>query len=150
MASVNGKYLLNKLESKVFIVPVKEFRSFVAVLLLALWLPATSHCLLEDAGWIHHSDCCDSGDDADGPGHDAADGVCQIEKAAFHLPKFQRVFVKTLPDFLWYPLALNDLHRAETVPPDILSRAAPPPALRATWQFSFRTALPPRAPSFVS
>ena len=142
--------MLNKSASEVFIVPVKKFRSFTALLLLALWMPATSHCLLEDAGWIHHSDCCDPGDGADEHGHDGADGICQVEQGGFHLPKFQWVLAKTFPDFLCHQLSLTGLLHPETIPPDILRRAPPPPALDAAWQFSFRTALPPRAPSFVS
>ena len=134
----------------VFLSPVRRVYVILALLLAALWVPMTSHCLLEDAGWIHHDKCCDTGDDGDGTGHDAADGICQVEKAGFRLPKLQQVLAEALPDFLTPQLTLDGLLRVETIPPDILTRAGPPPTLRVTWQFSSRTALPPRAPSFVS
>ena len=126
---------------------VTRLGKILAIMLAVLWVPIASHCLLEDAGLIHHSDCCNSDGDND---HDAADGICQVEKAGFQLPKFQRVLAEALPYFLTPQLTLDSLLRVEAIPPDILSRAGPPAALRGTWQFSFRTALPPRAPSFVS
>ncbi|MBI3878564.1 MAG: hypothetical protein HY301_00665 [Verrucomicrobia bacterium] len=129
---------------------MRRFNVILAPLLAVLWLPMTSHCLLEDAGLIHHDKCCEQGDGTDEHDHDAADGACQIEKAGFQLPKFQRVLAEALPDFHSPQIALDELLRVETIPPDILTCAGPPPTLRATWQFSSRSALPPRAPSFVS
>ena len=53
---------------------VSKRRVFLAIFLLALWLPATSHALLEDFGFIHQ-------EVAHASGHDGADGLCLIEWA---------------------------------------------------------------------
>ena len=44
---------------------------------------------------------------------------------------------------------LSELASLADAPPAVV-RTAIPPELSVSWQFSFRTALPPRAPSFVS
>src|SRR5262245_30358007 len=57
---------------------LNRLKSIVTGLLLALWLPATSHSLLQQAGWVHteHADEADAPDtDND---HDAADGICCV------------------------------------------------------------------------
>lgn len=37
---------------------MRRFRAFAALVLLALWLPATLHCALEEAGLFHQDGCC--------------------------------------------------------------------------------------------
>ncbi len=37
---------------------MRRFRAFAALVLLALWLPATLHCALEEAGLLHADGCC--------------------------------------------------------------------------------------------
>ncbi|MBI5772854.1 MAG: hypothetical protein HZA89_03810 [Verrucomicrobia bacterium] len=130
----------------VFLSAVNRLKTIVAMMLLAVWLPATSHCLLEIAGVIHESDCCANAQGAEEPGHDAADGNCQIEAGNYRLPKpgsfvLSPVFMPCLSLLLVSPAL--DL----TAPVPGFGANAPPPELPVSWCFLWRTALPARAPS---
>ncbi len=132
-------------------------KHIVALVLLTLWVPLTSHELLEQAGFIHHSghvaavvavpDSHDHGADPEG-GHDAADGLCRIDWGGSPL-KVLPTAVLVLPP--WMTAGLDVLCRftgassEEATPPDW--SLTPPPAGAMSWQFSFRAALPARAPS---
>ena len=118
---------------------------------MALWLPATSHALLEQTGWIHteHTDA-DGASDTDND-HDAADGICLVASNYVHVPQ---------PDSADSPLALASvsfslmlatlLEASIAAPNGPDPPGAAPPELSHTWQFSSRASLPPRAPSLIS
>jgi hypothetical protein len=122
---------------------MQRWRAFFAVCMLALWLPATSHVLLEQSGFIHHpqADAANADDDYD---HDAADGICSVSlqvAAVQHVGPSHAVF---------YVLAVM------SVQPLVTSAAAErvscrsglaPPILQSSWQFLLRTAQLGRAPS---
>jgi len=118
----------------------------VAVLwLLTLWVPATSHALLESAGLIHTSDSQHDDD------HDAADGLCV--NAASHVQAPQANLHVSFA-----PLVQFEVWLAATAVVDgsVLEATGPappgaaPPELPQTWHFISRTALPARAPSLTS
>ena len=120
----------------------------MALLLVALWVPLTCHGLLEQAEWIHqkdghsHSDC---GDEQ----HDAADGLCRIESndCPLKTPHFQIAsFAGPLDISIACVSSAECLIFAAGLPPP----GADPPELVHNWQFALRTALSPRAPSFLS
>jgi hypothetical protein len=129
---------------------VNHWKALIALLLALLYVPATCHCLLEDAGLIHRSECCVSDNATDDHGHDAADGICQVESASFVLPQPAKLAAKFIPVFVAHPFEPYGLLSSERLQPDILPCATSPPGLQAGWQFSHRTALPPRAPSVIS
>jgi hypothetical protein len=125
------------------------FKTLATALLLVCWLPATSHALLEQAGWIHtaHEDAEDHSTDND---HDAADGICHVAPTKVQPPQ---------PEIHGGPLlvsaSLSLTH--DTLFNASLSMASgpdppgvAPPELSHIWQFSFRASLPPRAPSLIS
>ena len=126
---------------------MKRIKVAVTMLLLALWVPLTSHSLMEQLEWIHqergHSHS-DSGD-AD---HDAADGLCRIESNDCPLttPHFETALFAVPLDAS--PGRVGDaeclIFGAGLAPP-----GAAPAELVQNWQFVFRTALSPRAPSFL-
>ena len=126
---------------------VNWLHRIIAMLMLAAWMPAASLCLAECAGLIERGDCCpdESSDDAD----TAAYSCCLLASGSYK----------------------SDTHRPLVLAPDAIATARrvslisvlpssdglasspltlSPPELRVTWQFFFRTALPPRAPSFAS
>jgi len=119
-------------------------RVFMTVILLALWLPAGSHALLEEAGWIHAEHA-----DADHE-HDAADGICHVTSSHVRAPH-PELTAGPLLQWACLLVAFAELCEASHVlpkgpdPPGVA-----PPELSSTWQFSFRASLPARAPSLIS
>ncbi len=110
----------------------------MAVLMLAIWLPGTSHILLESAGVIHEQHSADSDFD-----HDAADGLVLLPSGV-NAPVMSVTLVCVLPDVVAL-LPESFAGRATRI---VGSGTSPP--LRNVWHFLHRTALPVRAPSFVS
>jgi hypothetical protein len=132
---------------------VIRLRSIVSVLLVAFWLPASSHALLQYAGLIHgqHAD-----HDADSPGsheddtdnHEAADGNCVLSSTHVGVPVPDAAVMPILfcaPGLDWTSEFHVELHPSGLAPP-----GPAPPHLSHCWQFSSRTALPARAPSRIS
>ena len=130
--------------------------------MLAAWLPASSHSLLEYAGLIHerhaehtgHADHAHHDTDASGShehdsdNHEAADG--KFASASSHVSVPQPVAV-AMP-MLFSGLGLDwisELH-IERQPSGLAPPGTAPPQLSHCWQFSFRTALLARAPSQIS
>lgn len=133
--------------------PVPGFQRIIAALLVAFWLPASSHSLLEYAGVIHerhaNHDADSSGShEHDADKHEAADGKCVFSSTHVNVPA---------PDAAANP-ALNcsigldwsSELKAECHPSGLAPPGTAPPQLSHRWQFSFRTALPARAPSLIS
>ena len=115
------------------------------MVMVALWLPAASHCLLEDIGWIHEDPAAADGDF----GHDAADGNCHLVASN---PSLKWLGL-TEDILLWNPGLLAVDWSFEALPnvskPDVPGTAPPSKRLHC-WQFLFRAALPARAPSLAS
>jgi hypothetical protein len=139
---------------------VRRLKTIVTLMLVALWLPASSHALLQHAGVIHvihsHDDQGEHRHDADSSGshehdadnHDAADGLCLVSSG-----KVSPAKPDALPLLPWLMATV----RSAAEPTSALHAhcgPSPPgtaaPDVSRGWQFSFRAALPIRAPSFVS
>ena len=139
---------------------VKPVHIIVTLLLLALWLPASSHALLQHVGFIHqihaHDEHADDGHAADSPGshehdtnnHDAADGLVLAPAG-----KVQAPLPVLAPMLAWLTLPLvMALHESSgsALHSGLSTPGTAPPELSPCWQFSSRTALPVRAPSLAS
>jgi hypothetical protein len=108
-----------------------------AVVLLAVWLPATSHCLLEHALVIPKDECCPSE-----PSEKSGSVCCSLAAGNYKVEQADLVlFASTM--------------RADT-PIGFSTRISEPqitagvPHYQSSWQFLQRTALPVRAPSIAS
>jgi hypothetical protein len=130
---------------------VKRLAHYVALVLVALWLPASSHAVLLGAGFIHSEHGASHGhhhhDGQHNLGHDLADGVCRFVSgdSQVHAPA-----VVVLPLSAWLEEQLSGTPCPTSVGHfgiDPLGTA--PPDLPVAWQFSSRTALPGRAPSLL-
>ena len=126
---------------------VNWLHRIVAMLMLALWMPAASLCLDECAGIVERGDCC--ADESSGPANAAEHPCCFLASGHYKSPDDRPqvsapVMLATaqLPSLISFSPPAEDL----VLP----SLASCPPDLPVTWQFSFRTALPPRAPSVAS
>jgi hypothetical protein len=117
---------------------------------LALWGLAAMHCNLETLpGMEFLRSCCFV--DSSTASHNGCEGDgCEAVENAKYLPGQASVSVPQPALFLALgvsaveaPLPKLRLYHCTNPDPD------PPPDLSKAWQFSFRTALPPRAPSFI-
>ena len=118
---------------------------FVAVLLLALWLPATLHCRLEGLGLDALFSCAD--DAAKTTGSGCTDDGCQsLEDGQFALGK-TRIDPAVLPLLACagVPCFLRDAP-LKTAPEIVVDSAEDMAPWQRTWQFARRAALPARAP----
>ena len=132
---------------------VKLLRSIVTVLLVAVWLPASSHTLLEYFELIHqvhadHDTDSDGSHEHDADNHEAADGKCALASTHVSVPGPNMVASSLLFGLLGVG-SPSELH-VERQPSGLAPPGTAPPQLSARWQFSFRTALPARAPSLIS
>ena len=122
---------------------MRRVRSIIALLLLALWLPATLHCDLEAAGiddllGLHHHEISSQPHCPDGPCH-------SIEGLSYKLDSIVlKVAQPNLPiSSVEWISAVVDFSFAPVTP---LFHSTAPPGLAATWQFSHRTAALNQAP----
>jgi len=127
-------------------------KTFVLAI-IAFWALMTNHCGVESLSGLEFLACSPQSDSAPHQPKDCGDdsdacatvesGLYRAEEggiAAAKAPAIAATFaIAILPD-----LAAND-SLADQFAPD-----PSPPEQARVWQFSFRTALPPRAPSLIS
>ena len=124
----------------------------MAVLALAvLWLPVSVHCQLEQLPGLEFLSCCDH-EDTTAPHQDddcEGDACAVVESGLYKIEERQAALPAPDLEALEFATLLSDpaLTFADVGRP-VCSTA--PPELFASWQFSLRTALPPRTPSLVS
>ena len=129
---------------------VQRIKTVVAVLLALIWLPAVSCCLIDASGLLGKQECCskEHSHRPSVPGN--CDQPCGALASASYLPQQSHLLI-IAP--IGVPLFDSAFPLLEIRRPDGVGRELPataPPELAGHWQFSFRTALAPRAPSFAS
>jgi hypothetical protein len=119
--------------------------------MLVVWLPATSLCLVETAGFLSSDGCCPSGETNSTPANEStADSTCCVLAWGNYKANEDDRPIISSPLFTYFLIAnLPELTERDATP-QWNSVTSSPPELVKGWQFSFRTALLPRAPSFVS
>src|SRR5262245_10617186 len=128
---------------------VQRIKATVAMVLALVWLPAVSCCLIDASGLFGKQDCCSTehAHPAAAPGN--CDQPCGVLASASYVSQQDQLVVpaplaELLADDVFSPVELQRPGIGRDLP------ATAPPEIAGHWQFSFRTALPPRAPSFVS
>lgn len=126
---------------------MQKLRAIAVVALAALWVAVGAHCLLEQVSGFRFLRC-DGPRSASPPGSHCSDEGCQTVESGQYLPTAQTATEVSFEMLLLEPLSLAEI----ALPADVSSGVvtAVPPDLPRTWQFSFRTALPARAPSSLS
>lgn len=115
---------------------------FAALLLLALWLPATMHCALESAGLISSSSICTDGSND----HCAGDNCTQLEGSLFK-QKTDELQVMSPDLFVRACFLCPHLPPAAARAEPIVQPPDHPQNWVTTWHFVRRAAPSPRAPS---
>ena len=131
---------------------MRNLKTMLTLLLAIVWLPVSSHCLLlESASNLEFLSCCAHEDTTTAHHEDeCATDSCAVVEVAQYKSSFQRVTVPPL-----------DTHVAFELPPSLVTSLKSTAIaahqtgdalaqLLVAWQFSVRTAAPPRAPSLVS
>lgn len=123
---------------------------FIAILLLALWLPATMHCALEKLpGFAFLQTCCGDNEDQQESG-DCGQDVCGAVESGLYKLEDNSVSVSAKAETSGSNLgSWKMIPRSAPVQQRELPSPAPP-EIAGSWQFSLRAALPVRAPSCVS
>lgn len=129
--------------------PVSALTKTMVVVLLALWGLATSHCDLEQVPGFEFLACCQHPDTAPHQDKDCDEDGCAVVESGLYKMEAQAASAPMPLLVLSVLLPLWEA-TAPSVHPPVESLSSAPPELPRVWQFSFRTALPPRAPSFVS
>ena len=130
------------------LVRVKWLKTVAMFGFLAFWLVASNHCRLEQIPGLNFIACCEQGDGEPTQDKDCeTDGCAALESGFYKMEDGQAsVCAPQLAVLsLLLPLLSVQVQPVSTVTPDSV-----PPELPVTWQFSFRAAAPPRAPSLVS
>ncbi len=124
-----------------------NFKVMAAVLAL-LWLPLSSHCTWEHLPGLELFSCHTEAEPAPHQDDDCqSDGCAAVESGSYKIE--EQPF--TIPAQLLVPCIVQLLPSVVTPSlHDGAAPASPPPELSCNWQFTFRAAAPPRAPSFVS
>ena len=119
---------------------VSQLKTTIAAVLLILWIPATSLCLLENAGLISRNDDCPAGQSSESsPCCALASATYKMDEspaAAAPLPVLTIAWFVDLPKLIRAPAQFAGSESGVS-----------PPELSQSWRFSFRAALTPRAPS---
>lgn len=129
---------------------VNWLKRIMAVMLLALWTPTTSHCLIESAGLLPDFLCCADACSPHGTDGDDDEDSCQSLESAPYKVDENDASVKAWIIAALVPELVEVFRLSENVPQPTVFIPDRPAELPVTWQFSRRTALAPRAPSFVS
>ncbi len=117
----------------------------LALALVALWPLATNHCQLEASTGLAMFQCAHSESQGD-----CTDGVCDSVESGFYRSEEGQILSATM--FILASFYSTELLLPAPAPRDGISLCVTtaPPECPASRQFVFRTAAPPRAPSFVS
>ena len=120
---------------------VSRLLQLIAVLLALLWLPITAHCSLETLPGLEFLEC-----ESDASKKDCEEDACaQIERPSYKISDTETIVPE--PQLaIWFELIFPREVPVDSPQPS----TAAPPEISPGWQFLFRVALPPRAPSFVS
>ena len=129
---------------------VRSLRIIFFALTAFAWLSMTMHCQLEKVPGFEFLACLTESNCHSTESSSKGDaGCCSAEKSEYKAEQL-RITIQT-PDLLAISAApLLDLANSLPAEVSIGILTAGPPELPTSWQFSFRTALPPRAPSLAS
>jgi hypothetical protein len=132
---------------------MRAWRTLLIGVITILWVVAGSHCLLETLPGFAFLSCGHHPEAAQTRAHHASDcgddGCDAVELGFYTQPEHLTALVKPAPALIAWLVPLPGA--CWTGPSTFRPTPSPsPPDLPKVWQFSQRTALPPRAPTFAS
>jgi hypothetical protein len=128
---------------------VSKLTKVFAMLTLVLWGLATMHCTLEGVpGFDFLKTCCFVESETAAPPDCESDGCGAVEDGNYRAEE-QTVFAPQPLLLLALPSPVFDASLPAPQAGAVVASESPP-ELHKLWQFTHRTALPPRAPSVAS
>ena len=128
---------------------VNPWKTIISLIILAIWLPATLHCKLENLPGLSFLICCSDEDATPHQEDDCdTDGCAWVESALYKTPDNGPLVAPVVLVLSAFVAAPDDKELAE--PESNFRLNLFPPELPQNWHFSRRAAPQPRAPSFVS
>jgi hypothetical protein len=128
---------------------VNRLKRIMSLIVLALWASCVIRCEAAKLTCSTALACCDAAsDDCGGKPASPDHCVCGWVKSGGYIAEINTASVQHPVDLIVF------VHPVDVKAPLPTARSTElifaPPELRPSWQFAFRTAAPPRAPSFVS
>ena len=121
----------------------------LAIFFLTVWASCTIHCEVENLACSNEFSCFNKADNSGQEPSGKTHCVCSaIESGGYLLQK--NAFLGFLAQNLLLAFIVSPQNEDAVPQPELHKLIFSPPELAKTWQFSFRAALPPRAPSLVS
>jgi len=132
---------------------MRRWRIILAIGIATLWVAVGSHCLLESLAGFDFFSCEQHAGAQNSPAHSdrdcGDDGCWAIESGSYQAQKPLNAPARPVLKLVaGLPVLPDPRLEGCTGQPPAASPA--PPELTRLWQFSQRSALPPRAPTFVS
>jgi hypothetical protein len=121
-----------------------------ALALVFLWIPATVHCKLEELPGLQFLSCCDHGESVPHQDDDCAVDACATVEGGIFKAANPKVDINAPGTVLVLDCSDFEVSDSDTARFRVRQLSERSPDLPLTWQFTLRTALAPRAPSFVS
>lgn len=124
-------------------------KTVLILLLTLLWAAASNHCKLEQVPGLTFLACTDHAEDVPVEDRGCDTDGCSFEVQLYKTENAQASMPAPTFLFIFSLSPLVDELSASAAASDFLPDSAPV-VLPRVWQFSYRTALPPRAPSLLS
>ena len=130
------------------LLPVRVVKTVLIVLLALVWAAASNHCKLEQIPGLQFLACCDH--EGTTPHQDCQNDGCATFENQLYKTETAQLSVPA-PTFL-FAAFLSPMWTELSDPPTVthILHDSAPAVLPRIWQFTYRTALPPRAPSLLS
>jgi hypothetical protein len=132
---------------------VNLLRKTLVLGMVTFWTLVTSHCGLETISGLEFLACTPASETAPHPPSDCGDGndACTLVESGHYRVEERQITTAQVPGAaVSFALAIfSNLVVLESTA-GLVSPEPPPPELARGWQFTFRAALPPRAPSLIS
>jgi hypothetical protein len=127
---------------------MQPIRAFAAGVVAALWLVASSHCLLEGVSAFSFLSCAAAGASESSPASHCDDAACQVVESGQYVSSVQAKAPAAALGIVVLDLTMSaETPQVPELSGGVLTGA--PPDLPKTWQFRLRAALAPRAPSLI-
>lgn len=130
---------------------VRALKTFFVLLLLGTWFPCTVRCSMEMMASVEPLACCDNskvGNDSSQTPASSEQCVCTWMRSGGYA--FQKCAPLNAPEDVLLLFTLSPHIEESPTDPALPKFVFSPPELSTSWQFYFRTASPPRAPSIAS